>query len=90
MRIAVAEIAQETDSFSPMTADIKDFETYGLFFGVEILERMQGVGPIGGLLDVVAERAEPVELFPITPSLLHAPRASFLNSDAISSEVGDW
>ncbi|MDP6057292.1 MAG: M81 family metallopeptidase, partial [Pirellulaceae bacterium] len=65
MRIAVAEIAQETDSFSPMTAGIKDFESYGLFFGAEILDRMQGVGPIGGLLDVVAEQDVTVELFPI-------------------------
>jgi len=65
MRIAVAEIAQETDSFSPMRADIKDFETYGLFFGAEILEKMPGVGPLGGLLEVVAEQEESVELFPI-------------------------
>ena len=65
MRIAVAEIAQETDSFSPMVAELKDFETYGLFYGDEILERMRKVGPIGGLLDVVAEQAEPVELLPI-------------------------
>lgn len=65
MRIAVAEIAQETDSFSPMTAGIQDFETYGLFFGDEILERMPGVGPLGGLLEVVAEQTEPVELVPL-------------------------
>ncbi len=65
MRIAVAEIAQETDSFSPMVADLKDFETYGLFFGDEIIERMRGVGPIGGLLDVVAEERESVVLLPI-------------------------
>ena len=65
MRIAVAEIAQETDSFSPMVADLKDFETYGLFFGDEILERMRGVGPIGGLLEVAAEQDGPVTLLPI-------------------------
>ncbi len=65
MRIAVAEIAQETDSFSPMVADLKDFETYGLFFGDEIIERMRGVGPIGGLLDVVAEERESIVLLPI-------------------------
>jgi microcystin degradation protein MlrC len=52
MRIAVAEIAQETDSFSPMVADLKDFEAYGLFFGNEVLERMRGVGPIGGFLEI--------------------------------------
>ena len=40
MRIAVAEIAQETDSFSPLTSDLKDFESTGLYFGHEILERI--------------------------------------------------
>jgi microcystin degradation protein MlrC len=65
MRIAVAEIAQETDSFSPMVAELSDFETYGLFFGDEVMERMRGVGPIGGFLEVAAEQKKPIELFPI-------------------------
>ena len=65
MRIAIAEIAQESDTFSPMTADRSDFETYGLYFGAEILDRMIGVGPLGGFLDVVAEQNRSVELIPI-------------------------
>ena len=65
MRIAVAEIAQETDSFSPMVADLADFEAFGLFFGDEILVRMRGVGPIGGMLQVAAEQNPPVELLPL-------------------------
>jgi microcystin degradation protein MlrC len=65
MRIAVAEIAQETDSFSPLVTDLGDFETYGLFYGAELIERMRGVGPIGGMLEVVAEQREQVELVPI-------------------------
>lgn len=65
MRIAIAEVAQETDSFSPLVADRSDFEAYGLYFGDEILERMRGVGPIGGFLEVAAEQPEPIELLPI-------------------------
>ena len=69
MKIAVAEIAQETDSFSPMVADLTDFETYGLFFGDEILKKMRGVGSIGGFLEVAAEfeqsSGESLELVPI-------------------------
>lgn len=65
MRIALAEIAQETDSFSPLTADLKDFEAYGLYFSREVLERMQGVGPIGGFLEVAAEQTPAVTLLPI-------------------------
>ncbi len=65
MRIAIAEVAQETDSFSPLVADRSDFEAYGLYFGDKILERMRGVGPIGGFLEVAAEQAEPITLLPI-------------------------
>ena len=54
MRIAVAEVAQETDSFSPLLADLADFEAYGLYEGDEILTRMRGVGPIGGFLETRA------------------------------------
>lgn len=65
MRIAIAEVAQETDSFSPLVADRTDFEAYGLYFGDEILDRMRGVGPIGGFLEVTAEQSKPIELLPI-------------------------
>lgn len=65
MRIAVAEIAQESDSFSPLQADLTDFEAYGLYYGQEVLDRMQGVGPIGGFLEVAAAEPGEVVLLPI-------------------------
>lgn len=65
MRIAVAEIVQETGSFSPMVGDIQDFEAYGLFFGQDVLDRLPGVGPIGGMLEVAAERHETATFLPI-------------------------
>ncbi|MGE3799210.1 MAG: M81 family metallopeptidase [Thermomicrobiales bacterium] len=65
MRIAVAEIAQETDSFSSLRADLKDFESYGLYYGREIVERMPGVGPVGGFLEVAGEQKGPVHVLPI-------------------------
>ena len=65
MRIAVAEIAQETDSFSPLRADLKDFEAHGLYLGRKILDRMPGVGPLGGFLEVAAGQGTPVDLVPI-------------------------
>jgi microcystin degradation protein MlrC len=65
MRIAVAELAQETDSFSPLRAGLADFEGFGLYHGAEILERMRDAGPIGGLLEVAAEQPGPVELVPL-------------------------
>ncbi len=65
MRIAVAEIAQESDSFSPLQADLTDFEAYGLYFGQEVLDRMKGVGPIGGFIEVAAAEPGEVVLLPI-------------------------
>ena len=62
---ALAEIAQETDSFSPLVAELPDFEAYGLYFGNEILQRVRGVGPLGGFLDVAAQQTEPVVMLPI-------------------------
>src|SRR6185369_1949912 len=60
-----AEVAQETDSFSPLTADLKDFEAYGLYFGNEVLERMPGAGPVGGFLEVAAEQRHSVDVLPV-------------------------
>jgi microcystin degradation protein MlrC len=65
MRIALAELAQETDSFTPLVADLRDFDAYGLYFGAEILQRMRGVGPLGGFLEVAARQPAPVELLPL-------------------------
>ncbi|RPI90394.1 MAG: M81 family peptidase [Planctomycetaceae bacterium] len=65
MRIAIAEIGQETDSFSPLVTELKDFEANGLYFGDEILQKMQGAGPLGGFLEVAALQPQNVEVFPI-------------------------
>lgn len=65
MRIAFAEIAQETDSFSPMTTGLAEFETYGLYRGIEMFEHLAGVGPLGGFLEIAAEQAPEADLVPI-------------------------
>ena len=65
MRIALAELAQESDSFSPLRTGLPEFETYGLYFANEILERMPGAGPVGRFLDAAAERAGSVEIVPL-------------------------
>jgi microcystin degradation protein MlrC len=91
MRIAFAEIAQETDSFSPMVANLADFQAFGLFFGDEILERMRGVGPIGGFMQVAAEQAPVVELLPLVRAwagaggTISAKTLDFLTEHLISS-----
>lgn len=65
MRIAIAQIAQETDVFNPVPTGLKDFELGGLYFGEEILEKMPGVGEIGGFLVAAEEKEGEVEPLPI-------------------------
>lgn len=64
MRIAIAEISQETDTFSPIPTTLRDFEQTGLYFGNEVLEKMPGVGKIGGFLNI-AQHEPNVEYLPI-------------------------
>jgi len=65
MRIAIAELVQETDSFSPLRTGLAEFENYGLFRGDEILERTRHAGPIGGLLEIAGAQPGKVELVPL-------------------------
>jgi len=63
MKIAVAGVSQETDSFSPLRTTLEDFRQYGLYEGDELLQRAQGVGPVGGFL--AAAQEEEIDLVPL-------------------------
>jgi microcystin degradation protein MlrC len=70
MRIAIAELAQETDSFSTWLTDLSEFEANGLYQGRELVDRLQGAGPLGGFLEVVSTssasgRNPTVEIVPL-------------------------
>ncbi len=65
MRIAIAKIFQETDTFNPVSFGLQDFERFGITYGQEIIDRSRGVGEIGGFVSVVEAQPEPVELIPI-------------------------
>ena len=57
MRIAIAHIGQETCSFTPTRTTIDTFRQFGIYTGDEILQKMQGVGPVGGFLAAAAEES---------------------------------
>ncbi len=65
MKIAIAEIGQETDSFNPIPTTLEFFENYGLHFGEKILDMTKDVGLLGGFLDIAQEQPETLELVPI-------------------------
>ena len=65
MRIAIAEVTQETDTFNPLLTNLENFEVGGLYLGDEILEKMRGVKAVGGFLAVAEEEKDKVEPLPI-------------------------
>lgn len=65
MRIAVTYIAQETNTFNPFPATLDDFEAFGLYRGQEVLDKLVGIGPVGGFLTAVEASGRDVELVPL-------------------------
>ena len=64
MRIAIAEIGQETCSFTPVLTTVDTFRQYGLYFGAEVLaNRMSGRGALSGFFTVVREQK--IDLTPL-------------------------
>ncbi len=64
MRIAIAEVGQETCSFTPVRTTVDTFRQYGLYEGDEILqERCKGRGTLAGFFDRATEEA--VDLIPL-------------------------
>ena len=64
MRIAIAEVSQESDTFSPLTADLRDFEGSTLLFGKQVLEQRADGGCLSGARSCLAEHKD-VELIPL-------------------------
>ena len=72
MRIAIAQISQETNTFSPVPCTLKDFEQAGLYYDTNLLDKMKGKAEIGAFLEVVEEEGIDVELIPILRAVGHA------------------
>lgn len=68
MRIAVIHLAQETNDFNPEPTTLRDFESFGIFEGAEIVEKLRGLGQIGGHLQAVDESGLAIETVPIIRS----------------------
>ena len=48
MRIGLVQVTQETSSFNPTLTTLADFESFGIYEGDEILERLPSAGLVGG------------------------------------------
>ncbi len=63
MRIAIGQIWQEQNTFSPMTTRLSDFEQNGLYFGGAILKQFSGSNELGGFIRA-AEDEDDIKLLP--------------------------
>jgi microcystin degradation protein MlrC len=65
MRIAVISVGQETNDFNPVPTTMRDFESFGLYEGPAMFEKLRGIGPVGGYLAAVEASGRAIESVPI-------------------------
>lgn len=65
MRIALIHVGQETNDFNPSPTTLRDYRSFGIYEGDEMLRRFRGLGQIGGYLEAVEQSGRPVETVPI-------------------------
>ena len=83
MRIGIARIAQETNTFTPMLTDMDTLRAHGILRGQSVLEDSEGWSIISGFLDVV----EGEDLVGITA--VHASPAGCLTEEAMHT-IQEW
>ena len=65
MRIALIHIGQETNDFNPVPTTVRDYQSFGIFEGPEILEKLRGLGQVGGHLEAIEKSGIQVQHVPI-------------------------
>lgn len=68
MRLALIHIAQETNDFNPVPTTLKDYESFGVYEGPVMLEKLRGLGQVGGYIEAIEESGRRVETVPIIRS----------------------
>jgi microcystin degradation protein MlrC len=65
MRIGLIHVAQETNDFNPLPTTLRDYESFGLHLGAEVIAKSGGLGQVGGHLKAIADSGLAVETVPI-------------------------
>lgn len=64
MRIALIQVAQETDDFNPLPTTLADYESFGIYEGAAI-EQLRDYGQIGGHYEAIRRSGLDIETVPI-------------------------
>ncbi len=65
MRIALIHVGQETNDFNPLPTTLRDYASFGIFEGPQIVRRFHDKGQIGGYLQAIEQSGLQVETVPI-------------------------
>lgn len=65
MRLALIQIGQETNTFNPRPTTLRDFAAHGLYEGSDILEKLNGIGTVGGYLAAIEHSGLDIETVPV-------------------------
>ncbi len=65
MRIAVIHIGQETATFTRVPTSLADFAAFGIYSGDEMVEKLEGLGQVGGYLAAAADATHDIETIPV-------------------------
>ncbi|MHB2165580.1 M81 family metallopeptidase [Alsobacter sp. R-9] len=65
MRIGLIHVAQETNDFNPQLTTLRDYQSFGLHLGQEVIDKSGGLGQVGGHLAAIAEAGGGIETVPI-------------------------
>jgi len=66
MKVVTGQIWFEANTFNPVKTTLDDFKLQGLYFGTEVLERLKGVGEVGG--HIAAAQSGPGDVT-LTPTM---------------------
>lgn len=65
MRIALIHIGQETNDFNPLPTSLRDYASFGICEGEEMVRRFRTLGQIGGYYEAVEKSGHAIETVPI-------------------------
>lgn len=83
MRIAIAQLWQETNTLSPIVTTRADFEQFGVLRGAEVVEKMAETNELGGFIQSLRK-------WPERPEIVGLVRLPAWPAGTATAETFDW
>src|SRR5436190_1002407 len=83
MRIAIAQLWQETNTLSPIATTRADFEHFGVLRGAEVAEKMAETNELGGFIQSLRK-------WPERPEIVGLVRLPAWPAGTATVETYDW